>query len=152
MIGVIAVAPAIIGIGVIRRFYGVALEFLMPWYYLGIVVALFVFTWVNERSLSKFTASTPAAIAYVLLGMTFGAIANVFTFRAYASAPNAGLVQALQELAIPIMMVVGYVLAKMLPHSSLFKGGDQLHLGWTLCGTSLVIAGALILIFRATLK
>lgn len=148
LIGTLFLVPAIIAIGFTKRVFGVPADVFMIWYYLGITITIIFMSLIRGETLSRFVNYPILTLGImILVGLTVGAGANIFTFSAYASAPNAGIVQALQELAVPGLFFLTLFLAKVFP--LYFKGGDKISFGWGTLAIILMLAGTYIIIFKA---
>ncbi len=148
LIGLLFVVPAILAISFFRRIFNISAEVFIPWYYLGITATLFISTLVSGESLGKFIHQPKWVIlGMILVGLTVGAGANIFTFRAYANSPNPGVVQAIQEAAVPLIFLSTLLLSYLLP--KYFSTGGSVNVWWSLAGITLTLVGVLMLIFKS---
>jgi hypothetical protein len=138
-------------IGFFRKTFNIQPDVFMLWYYAGILTTLIVSNKLNGEPLSKFVEpSVWGLLGIFVIGLTIGAGANINTFRAYAIAPNAGIVQALQEVAVPLMFFLTIALSKVLP--DYFKTEGSVNVLWSTGGLLMTIGGVLIIILKGTAK
>ncbi len=148
LIGLVFLVPAILSIGFFKRTFNISADVFIIWYYLGIVITLLLATKLTGGSLSKFISSPVwVLLGIVAIGLTVGAGANIFTFRAYANSPNPGIVQAIQEAAVPLIFILTIFLAWLAPKH--FSTGGQIDTFWSVSGIATTLVGVFILIFKA---
>ncbi len=149
LLGLVFVVPAVVSIGYFKRAFGISADVFMVWYYCGIIATLLLTAKHTGEPFSRFMDPPIVAIlCIVAVGLTVGAGANIFTFRAYASAPNPGIVQAIQEAAVPLIFLMTLVLSHVAPKH--FSTSGHVDLVWSIVGITLTLTGVLIIIFKST--
>lgn len=148
LIGALFLIPAVLAIGLSRRVFGVPADVFMIWYYLGISMTIILVSLGRGDTLGRFINYPLLTILIMIfVGLTVGAGANIFTFSAYANAPNPGTVQALQELAVPALFFATIALGYIFP--AYFKSSEKIHTGWATLAIALMMTGTYLMIFKA---
>ena len=140
-IAALCLVPTWLAIGFFKRNYGVSTDIFLVWYFVGVIVATTV-TGVSNGS--SFVPQASVVGAIVLVGLTFGAAANILVFRAVASAPNPGMALAIVQTANVGVFFASIYLGRVLREYFDPSKADCI----SMLGTLLVIAGVTLIVVR----
>jgi len=141
VIATLCLIPAWLAIGFFNRNFGVRTDVFLAWYMFGVIIT------VASSSAPNLQILLPkwwVIVSIVLVGATFGALANILLFRAIPVAPNPGLPIAIAGIATPCVFLVSVLLGQRVPKYFSPAPCDV----WTLAGVVLIIGGATIIAVR----
>ena len=138
IIGMICIVPSWLGIGFFKRNFNVAPEVFMIWYFLGVISGSTCF--LASKGVSVFVP-IEVWVAIMLVGITFGAAANMLLFSATAVAPNPGLPAAIASFASVLVFVLSLGLYVLLPAYFSKIPVDMYHV----IGMLLAVAGVIVM-------
>ena len=138
LIALLGLIPAYLAIGFFDRNYNVKPDVFLFWYFLAVAGSSALF---GNTQLSALVPSGKVVVAVVLVGLSFGAVANIFQMRAIACAPNPGLAVAISTggASVGVFLASG-ILSRLFP--SQFSG----KMDWySFLGVILTFAGLLLI-------
>jgi len=112
LVGMLCITPSWLGIGFFQKNFGIRPEIFMIWYFIGVIAGSSCF--LAAKGVALFMP-TGVWLAVVLIGITFGSVANMLLFAATPLAPNQGLPAAIASFASVLVFVLSFGLYWLLP-------------------------------------
>lgn len=141
---VILVVVPWLSIGFFKDNFGVKPDVFVVWYYVPIMIATVLLALWNGDDLAKFAPPVWVAVSIFVIGLTFGAAANLLLFHAVANAPNPGIPVAIGNGASILVFFVAAGLAVVAPK---YFHAARIDI-WSVAGLGLVVAGVLVFALR----
>ena len=137
IIGMFAIIPSWLGIGFFEKNFQVRPEVFMIWYFFGVIGGSACFLVSKGISILP---SVSAWSAIMVIGITFGAVANILLFAATPIAPNPGLPAAIASFASVVILFLSFGLSSLLPSYFNSVQFDMYHfLGMILAGAGMLL-------------
>ncbi|HEY7678225.1 MAG TPA: hypothetical protein VIG69_14215 [Candidatus Methylomirabilis sp.] len=111
----VSVTPVFIAIPFFIKNFLVKPETFTAWYFASVSVGIALWLWLDGRAADLHPGGLRAAAGIALVGLSFGAAANGFLFRAVSVAPNPGLPPVMYSGASVIVFLASAALADRLP-------------------------------------
>ena len=116
VLATLCILPAFLAIPYFLKNYQVKPDVFMTWYFAGVSVGVALWIWFSGRGADLFPEKALNVIAAMLvIGLTFGAVANSSLFKSIALAPNPGLPPVIYSASSVVVFVASALLASHLP-------------------------------------
>jgi len=137
IIGMLAIIPSWLGVGFFEKNFQVRPEVFMIWYFFGVIGGSVCFLVSKEISILP---SISVWLAIVIIGITFGSVANMLLFAATPIAPNPGLPAAIASFASVVILFLSVGLYSLLPSYFNHVQFDMYHFfGMILAGAGMLL-------------
>lgn len=111
----LCIVPTFLSIPYFGRNFQVKPEVFMTWYFAGVSLGVGLWIYLSGRATDLLPRSQGALAGIILIGLTFGAVANSSLFRAVALAPNPGMPPVVYSAVSVVVFLASAMLASRLP-------------------------------------